>query len=96
MCVHNFFAQDFQCHKVILSACSPVFERMFNGHFKEANMGPDEPIRLDRIDPDVFESAMRWENKCIFEHAHIIYMYINNFLIIFNILLLIVKDHDFS
>ena len=55
----NIFLQDFKCHKVILSACSPVFERMFNGHFKEAKLGPDEPIRLDRIDPEVFESAMR-------------------------------------
>jgi hypothetical protein len=36
-----------------------VFETMFNGHFKEAKMGPDEPIQLDKIDPDVFESAMR-------------------------------------
>jgi BTB/POZ domain len=51
--------QDFKCHKVILSVCSPVFEKMFCGNFKEAKMGPDEPIRLDKIDPLVFESAMR-------------------------------------
>jgi BTB/POZ domain len=56
MCI---FSQDFKCHKVILSGCSPVFETMFSSHFKEAKMGLDEPIQLDRIDPLVFESAMR-------------------------------------
>jgi hypothetical protein len=32
---------------------------MFFSNFKEAKMGPDEPIMMDKIDPDVFESAMR-------------------------------------
>jgi BTB/POZ domain len=52
--------QDFKCHKLVLSACSPIFKTMFFSHFKEAQMGPDEPIKLDKIDPQVFESAMRW------------------------------------
>jgi hypothetical protein len=51
--------QDFKCHKLVLSACSPMFETMYFSHFKEAKMGPDEPIWLDRIDPQVFESTMR-------------------------------------
>ena len=55
----NASFQDFKCHKVILSGRSPVFEAMFSGHFKEAKMGPDEPIIFDKIDPEVFESAMR-------------------------------------
>jgi hypothetical protein len=33
---------------------------MFFSHFKEAKMGPDEPFELNKIDPQVFESAMRW------------------------------------
>jgi hypothetical protein len=36
-----------------------MFEAAFFSHFKEARMGPDEPIQLDRIDPEVFVSAMR-------------------------------------
>jgi len=36
-----------------------MFETMFFSHFKEATMGPDEPIRMDKIDPEIFENAMR-------------------------------------
>lgn len=57
------YIQDFKCHKLILSACSPVFETMFFGHFKEAKSGPDEPIHLDKTDPLVFECAMRLYTK---------------------------------
>jgi hypothetical protein len=32
---------------------------MYLSNFKEAKMGPDEPILLDKIDPEVFETAMR-------------------------------------
>jgi BTB/POZ domain len=53
-----YCAQDFKCHKLALSGCSLVFETMFCGHFKEAKMGTDDPIQLDKIDPEVFESAM--------------------------------------
>jgi hypothetical protein len=38
---------------------SDVFQIMFYGHFKEANMGPDKPILLDNVDPEVFKCAMR-------------------------------------
>jgi hypothetical protein len=39
---------------------SDVFKAMFFGHFKEATMGPDEPILLDsNIDPLVFKFVMR-------------------------------------
>jgi len=38
-----------------------MFETLFTSHFNEVKMGPDEPIRMDRIDPQVFESAMKWE-----------------------------------
>lgn len=51
--------QDFKCHKVILSIASVVFEKIFYGDFKEAKMSREEPIRLDKFDPDVFECAMR-------------------------------------
>jgi BTB/POZ domain len=51
--------QDFKCHKYVLSMASDVFKAMFFGHFKEATMGPDEPILLDNIDPLVFQCAMR-------------------------------------
>jgi BTB/POZ domain len=52
--------QDFKCHKVILSMTSVVFEKMFFGHFKEVKMGPDEPILLERVDPEVFDCTMRY------------------------------------
>jgi len=32
---------------------------MFFSHFEGAKMGPDEPIILDKIDPQLFESAMK-------------------------------------
>jgi hypothetical protein len=51
--------QDFKCHKAILSMASDVFQKMFYGSFKEAKMGPDEPILLKNVDPLVFECAMR-------------------------------------
>jgi BTB/POZ domain len=51
--------QDFKCHKLVLSLASEVFEIMLFGDFKEAKMGPNEPIPLDKIDPEVFECAMR-------------------------------------
>jgi hypothetical protein len=39
---------------------SDVFKAMFFGHFKEATMGPDEPILLDyNVDPQVFQFVMR-------------------------------------
>jgi BTB/POZ domain len=59
MLIIYYLFQDFKVHRVILSGCSPVFEMMFCGRFKEAKMGPDEPILVDKIDPQVFESAMR-------------------------------------
>jgi hypothetical protein len=39
---------------------SVVFEKMFFGHFKEAKMGPGEPILLERVDPAVFDCTMRY------------------------------------
>lgn len=36
-----------------------MFETMFLSHFKEASMCKDEHIKIDRTNPDVFESAMR-------------------------------------
>jgi hypothetical protein len=41
---------------------SVVFEKMLFGNFKEARMGPDEPILLDKVDPQVFECAMRYKH----------------------------------
>jgi hypothetical protein len=32
---------------------------MLNGDFKEAKMGPNEPIILREVDPPVFETALR-------------------------------------
>jgi len=41
---------------------SDVFKAMFFGHFKEATMGPDEPILLDcNVDPLVFQFVTRLE-----------------------------------
>jgi hypothetical protein len=42
---------------------SDVFKAMFFGHFKEATMGPDEPIVLDAVDPQVFQFVMRLVEK---------------------------------
>jgi BTB/POZ domain len=54
-----FLLQDFKCHKLVLSIASVVFEKMFNGTFKESKMGPDEPILLRNVDPRVFDCAMK-------------------------------------
>jgi len=42
---------------MILSVASDVFQAMLYG--KEGKMGPDEPIPLFKVDPQVFECAMR-------------------------------------
>jgi BTB/POZ domain len=58
--VQIILSQDFKCHKYVLSMASDVFKAMFFGHFKEATMGPDEPILLDyNVDPLVFKFAMK-------------------------------------
>jgi hypothetical protein len=51
--------QDYKCHKKILSTASAVFKIMLYGQFKEAKMGPDEPILLGEVDPPVFECTLR-------------------------------------
>ena len=52
-------SQDYKLHKEILSLASDVFKAVFRGGFKEAKMGPDEPILLKEVDPSVFECTMR-------------------------------------
>jgi hypothetical protein len=42
---------------------SVVFEKMFFGHFKESKMGPDDPISLERVDPQVFDCTMRYVTR---------------------------------
>jgi hypothetical protein len=42
-----------------LGASSVVFEAMFCNLFIEAQMGPDQPILLDKVQPKVFENAMK-------------------------------------
>jgi hypothetical protein len=42
-----------------LSLASDVFKAMLLGHFKEANMDPDEPIELKNVSPNAFDKAMR-------------------------------------
>jgi BTB/POZ domain len=56
-CVHIF--QNFECHRLILSVASDVFQAMLYGNFKEGKMGPDRPIPLVNVDPQVFDCAMR-------------------------------------
>jgi BTB/POZ domain len=51
--------QDFKCHKLVLSMASDVFQIMLYGPFKESKMGPDEPIQLANIEPQIFDCAMR-------------------------------------
>jgi len=55
--VHIF--QNFECHRLILSVASDVFQAMLYGNFKEGKMGPDRPIPLVNVDPQVFDCAMR-------------------------------------
>jgi hypothetical protein len=51
--------QDYKLHREILSHSSDVFKAMFGGSFREAKMGPDEPILLGDVNPPIFESALR-------------------------------------
>jgi BTB/POZ domain len=51
--------QDYKLHKEILGSASDVIKAMFGGGFKEATMGPDEPIPLKGVEPLVFESVLR-------------------------------------
>jgi BTB/POZ domain len=52
--------QEFKCHSLILSSASPFFKKLLEGvHFKGPKMGRDEPIALENIEPEVFESAMK-------------------------------------
>jgi len=51
--------QVFKCHKVILASASSFFHKMFDGAFKEATFGKDEPITLENVTPAAFDLAMR-------------------------------------
>lgn len=51
--------QDYICYKAPLARASKFFEKAFTANFKEAKMGIDKPILLEKIDPSVFECAMR-------------------------------------
>lgn len=55
----SLLLQDFKCHKLILSANSIVFKTAFGGSFREAKLGPDEPIWLKNVDPEVLLCALR-------------------------------------
>jgi hypothetical protein len=51
--------QEFKCHKLVLSLVSKVFDAMLFGHFREAQLEPDEPILLDKVSPQAFRCAMK-------------------------------------
>jgi BTB/POZ domain len=52
--------QEFKCHSLILSTASPYFKKLLEGvHFKGPKIGRDEPIVMENIKPEVFESAMK-------------------------------------
>jgi hypothetical protein len=54
-----YILQDFKCHKFVLALASEIFERMFFGVFKDVKLDPNQPILLNKIDPEVFECALR-------------------------------------
>jgi BTB/POZ domain len=55
----NLGFQEFKCHKLVLSLASSVFDAMLFGHFREAQLEPDEPILLDKVSPQAFRCAMK-------------------------------------
>jgi hypothetical protein len=55
----NLGFQEFKCHKLVLSLASSVFDAMLFGHFREAQLEPDEPILLDKVSPKAFRCAMK-------------------------------------
>jgi hypothetical protein len=52
--------QEFKCHSLILiSAVSPYFKKLLEGvDFKGPKSGRDDPIVLDKFEPEVFWSEM--------------------------------------
>jgi len=56
----NFKLQKFKCHRLILSAASPAFDRMLFGDFKEAKKGCDEQIEIKGVSDRAFDSVMKY------------------------------------
>jgi len=52
--------QRFKCHRLILAAASPAFDRMLFGHFEEAKKGSDEEIEIKGVSDEAFDAAMRY------------------------------------
>lgn len=53
---HNFYQQEFESHKLLLSISSPVFATMFYGGLPEIQM----PIKIVDVQPEAFKSMLEW------------------------------------
>ncbi|XP_059482847.1 uncharacterized protein LOC132201009 [Neocloeon triangulifer] len=63
---HDLLTQKtFECHRLVLAAASPAFEKMLLGQFQEGQQGPNKvPITLKDCDHETFSLVLRFVYGC--------------------------------